>query len=59
MTKNWKRKYERRKEKEKKKKKKIRKKRKKRKEKEAQNTIRKLFLQPSRKKLGIRLRLRR
>ena len=32
--------------------------RKKRKEKEAQNTIRKLFLQPSRKKLGIRLRLR-
>ena len=34
------------------------KKKKKRKEKEAQNTIRKLFLQPSRKKLGIRLRLR-
>ena len=42
-----------------KKKKKMRKRRKKRKEKEAQNTISKLFLQPSRKKLGIRLRLRR
>ena len=41
-----------------KKKKKMRKRRKKRKEKEAQNTISKLFLQPSRKKLGIRLRLR-